>query len=92
MESSLNTVQDFLIQSPLGNMLVMLLLLLFLIAIHFYTLARGKKEFLKVVDNKVKVFQKAFDISEDGVLILSDKNEVVYANRVIKKLLDLSII
>lgn len=89
MESSLNTVQDFLIQSSIGNTLVMILLLVFLIVIHFYSISRGKKELLRVVDNKVKVFQKAFDISEDGVLIFADKNKVLYANRIIKKLLGL---
>jgi len=89
MESGLNTMQDFLIQSSMGNMLVLIILVTLLIVIHFYSLARSKRELLKVVDNKVEVFQKAFDISEDGVLILSDKDEVVYANKVIKKLLGL---
>jgi len=73
----------------MGNIVVMILLLLLLIVIHFYSLARSKRELLEVVDNKVKVFQKAFDISEDGVLIFSDKNEVLYANRVVKKLMGL---
>ncbi len=89
MQSGLNTVQNFLIQSSMGNIVVMILLLLLLLVIHFYSLARSKRELLEVVDNKVKVFQKAFDISEDGVLIFSDKNEVLYANRVVKKLMGL---
>jgi len=64
-------------------------LVVLLVGIHFYSLSRGKKELLKVVDNKVKIFEKAFNISEDAVLILSDKNEIVYANTSMKKLLSL---
>ena len=71
---------------------VIYLLVLIFIAlggVHFYSIAREKKRLLQIVDNKVKVFQKAFDISEDAILILSEENEIVYANRAMKNLLSL---
>jgi polar amino acid transport system substrate-binding protein len=73
----------------LDNIFLLPLLLIAFVGIHLYSSSRGNKELLKVVDNKVKVFEKAFDISEDAVLILSDKNEVVYANAAMKKLIGL---
>ena len=70
---------------------IYLLVLIFiaLAGVHFYSITREKKALLEVVDNKVKVFQKAFDISEDAILILSEENEIVYANRAMKNLLSL---
>jgi polar amino acid transport system substrate-binding protein len=37
----------------------------------------------------VKIFKKAFDISEDAVLVLSDNNEIRYANKTLQSLLSL---
>ncbi|HFQ61051.1 MAG TPA: diguanylate cyclase, partial [Epsilonproteobacteria bacterium] len=86
----MNTINGFLSSISLDSIYVLLIIIITFIGIHFYSLSREKKELLQVVDNKVKVFQKAFDISEDAMLILSDDNEVVYANKAMQKLLDLS--
>ena len=64
-------------------------LLLILLIILSYSLIQGKKKLRQMVNNNVKVFQKAFDIAEDGMLILSDKNEVIYANKSMMNLLGL---
>jgi len=64
-------------------------LIIILLIIHSYSLIEGKKKLRQIVNDNVKVFQKAFDIAEDGMLILSGKNEVVYANRAMIDLLDL---
>jgi len=69
------------------NTFMFLALLVFPVSIYFLT--KEKKKLQKHVESKVKVFQKAFDISEDAILVLSDKNKVLYANRSMIKLLGL---
>lgn len=89
MESVLGSINELWHSIPLNGSYVLLLILMVFAGIHFYSLSREKKELLRVVDNKVKIFQKAFDISEDAVLILSENNEIVYANKTMQKLLSL---
>jgi len=69
------------------NTFIFSVLLVFLVRIYFLT--KEKKKLQKLVESKTKVFQKAFDISEDAILILSDKNKVLYANKSMIKLLGL---
>jgi polar amino acid transport system substrate-binding protein len=57
--------------------------------IHAYSTAREKKKLRYTIDNYVKVFQRAFDLSKDALLILSDKYTVMYANPVAIELLGL---
>jgi len=38
---------------------------------------------------KVQMFKKAFDISEDAIMVLSDDNRILYANNALKKLFGL---
>jgi len=85
----MNIVNGLLRSVPFDSIYVLFTIIIAFIGIHFYSLSREKKELLQVVDNKVKVFQKAFDISEDAMLILSDDNEIVYANKAMQKLLAL---
>lgn len=89
MESVLVSINELWHSIPLSGSYILLLILMVFAGIHFYSLSREKKELLRVVDNKVKIFQKAFDISEDAVLILSENNEIVYANKTMQKLLSL---
>ncbi|WP_296823229.1 bifunctional diguanylate cyclase/phosphodiesterase [Sulfurovum sp.] len=53
-------------------------------------LIRAQKSAKEPLEKKAKVFQKAFDISEDAIVMLSDTNEMIYANRSLMKLLDLN--
>ena len=57
--------------------------------IHLYSLAKEKNKLRDTINSNVKVFQKAFDVSDDAMLILSDKNEVIYANKAMVSLLEL---
>ena len=49
--------------------------------IYIFSLNTEKKKLQKTINNNVKIFQKAFDLSDDAMLILSNKNKVIYANK-----------
>ncbi len=86
MESILEIMQQILTYLTFGNVLVIIVIFLL---IHIFGLSKEKEKLKWLIENKVNAFQKAFDISEDAILILSDKNEVVYINTPMVKLLDL---
>jgi len=65
-----------------------IIFLLFLI--HFYSSVRKKKKFEHTVDAYTKVFQKAFDVSRDALLILSRSYSVIYINQAAITFLGLS--
>ncbi len=62
-----------------------IVIVLFLVYIYFLT--KEKKKLRETIDNNVKAFQKTCDISEDAIMILSAKNEVLYANSSMVRLL-----
>jgi len=64
-------------------------LVLILFMIHSYSLMQAKKKLRQMLHDNLKVFQKAFDVAEDGILILSNNNEVIYANKSMMNLLGL---
>lgn len=68
-----------------GLMVLCILFIFFLF--YWYSLLKEKKKLEEILDNNVRVFEKAFDVSEDAILILSDKNEVLYANNATVRLL-----
>lgn len=70
--------------------LIMLSILVIFFLLTIYSLAQEKKKLRKTLEDNLKVFEKAFEISEDAVLILSDKNEVMYANNTMVRLLQLN--
>ena len=70
--------------------LVAISLLFIFFLLYIYSLSQEKKKLRETLDNNLKVFQKAFDMSEDAILILSDKNEVMYANNTMVRLLQLN--
>ncbi|WP_373031195.1 putative bifunctional diguanylate cyclase/phosphodiesterase [Sulfurovum sp.] len=73
-----------------GYALIMLSILIIFFLLYIYSLAQEKKKLRKALEDNLKVFEKAFEISEDAVLILSDKNEVMYANNTMVRLLQLN--
>jgi len=73
-----------------GYALIMLSILVILFLLYIYSLAHAKKKLRKTLEDNLKVFEKAFEISEDAVLILSDKNKVMYANNTVVRLLQLN--
>ncbi|MDQ7085809.1 MAG: EAL domain-containing protein [Sulfurovum sp.] len=46
-----------------------------------YVLLKSKKNLQKTIYKNMKSFQKSFDTSDSGILILSHKDEVIYANK-----------
>ncbi|MCW8821580.1 MAG: GGDEF domain-containing phosphodiesterase [Sulfurovum sp.] len=56
-----------------------------LVFIYLCLLAYKRKKQQIIADHKVQMFQKTFDVSQDPVLILSDNNQVLYANRTMVK-------
>lgn len=82
MEFPLEKFEQFLSNLTYNEyMAIGIALLLILLIVHSYSLVQGKKKLRQIVNDNVKVFQKAFDIAEDGMLILSGNNEVIYANK-----------
>ncbi len=73
-----------------GYALIMLSILVILFLLYIYSLAHEKKKLRKTLEDNLKVFEKAFEISEDAVLILTDKNKVMYANNTVVRLLQLN--
>ena len=69
--------------------LLCIFILIVLFSLYIYSLKQTKKKLRKTLDNNIKVFQKAFDISDDAILILSENNQVVYANNTLVRLLQL---
>jgi polar amino acid transport system substrate-binding protein len=93
MDSTLEKLQEILVQITQEEYVTVATLVIVLISIFFvlstYFLSRQKKKLRATLDNNLKVFQKAFDISDDAVLILSPKNNVMYASNTMVRLLDL---
>ncbi len=66
-----------------------IILLLLFIPLYIYLLKAEKRKLSSMVSNKIKVMQKAFEVCKEAVLILSEKQEILYANKPMKKLLRL---
>jgi len=66
-------------------------IVLILFLLHSYSVTQSKKKLRHMINDNVKVFQEAFDIAEDGMLILSENNEVVYANQSMIELFGLEV-
>ena len=66
-----------------------IVMLLIFYIIHIYSLRQERKKFSQAVSTQVKVFKKAFDTATDGMLILSDTYDVLYANKTMMNLLAL---
>lgn len=66
-----------------------LLLLLLFFFLYRFVILKEKKKMEEILENNIKVFQRTFDVSDDAIFILSDKNEVLYANNAMARLLQL---
>lgn len=86
----MNEVLVKLSQMSLGEQGVLgLLTLVIFFFLYRYFILRDKKEMEGMLEHNLHVFQKTFDISEDAAFILSEKNEVLYANNALVELLHL---
>ena len=66
----------------LCSLVVVLLIVLAVIQKH-------RKVLQKRIEAKMAIFKKAFDISEDAILVLSDDYKILYANNALKTLFSL---
>ncbi len=90
MDSTLERVQEIIVQITREEYAVMAIVLLsILFVFSTYFLSRQKKKLRATLANNLKVFQKAFDISDDAVLILSPQNKLMYASNTMVRLLEL---
>ncbi len=64
-----------------SNILLLSILTFLLIFIYIFMFKRKKDALQNFVEEKIKVFQNVFYISEDVIIVLSNKNEILYANK-----------
>ena len=89
MESILEVLQHVFSYVTFDNMLLFAVIVVIFFLVRIFRLSKEKEKLKWIIENKVNAFQKAFDISEDAILILSENNEVVYVNMPMVKLLEL---
>ena len=68
---------------------LVLISVLILFLIHLYIYHRKKRKLQYFIDEKIQTFKHVFDISEEAILMLSYKNEILYANGPMIDLLEL---
>ncbi|BAF72908.1 sensor domain-containing protein [Sulfurovum sp. NBC37-1] len=88
--STLSAVGETISQqfTPTTLVVFSITLILFL-ALYIFSVKREKRKFQAMVSGKIDVMQKAFEVCKDAVLILSRKQEILYANKPMRKLLKL---
>ena len=62
--------------------LIALLTIAVLVLLYLFFLFLKQKKRLRIADKRVEVFQKTFDVSHEPTIILSDTNDILYANPV----------
>ena len=62
--------------------LIALLIITGLVLLYLFFLFLKQKKRLSIADNRAEVFQKTFDVSHEPTIILSDTNDILYANPV----------
>jgi polar amino acid transport system substrate-binding protein len=78
---SLETLQNCLSQTDKdGYFYIALGIVVILFIAHLYSTAKEKKRLNAKINSYVQVFQKAFDLSEDAILVLSKGYTVNYIN------------
>ena len=73
--------------TPIEYLLLTLGIVILLSLMTIYFLVSSKRKLRETVESNVKAFQKTCNISEDAIMILSDKNKVLYANNTMMRLL-----
>ena len=62
--------------------LAAMLIIAVLVSLYLFFLFLKQKRRLRIADNRIKVFQRTFDVSQEPTIILSDTNDILYANPV----------
>jgi len=71
------------------ELLVYTIVLFLLLFLYLYLLKSKKRKLEEMVADKMHMMQKAFEVCKDAVLILSEKQEILYANQPMRQLLKL---
>ncbi len=74
-------LEKILAMITFSNTIILSLLIAAIAIIYLFIYRKKKKDLQDFLDQKIKVFQNVFYISEDAILILSNKNEILYANK-----------
>ena len=59
-----------------------MLIIAVLVSIYLFILLLKQKKRLSIADKRIQTFQKRFDVSKEPTIILSDSNDIYYANPV----------
>jgi len=78
----------FMELSLVGTALIILIVLALLA--YVYKLMQDKKKIIEPLNKKLDAFSKVFDTSKDAVFMLTGTDKIVYANKSVIKLFDLS--
>ncbi len=88
MESLQSTFRSFINTTDKNEYVFFAIGLTFLfLFLHLYLIKKEKKKLLKTVGQDIEVFKKAFHSAKDAMLILSDKNEIIFFNQSMTELL-----
>ena len=78
-----------ILQSLSDHMSLFVLLILVFLLIYLYMYQKKKKSLQQFADEKIQTFKSIFDVSEESILILSNDNTILYANKSMISLLEL---
>ena len=70
-------------------MFVFMVFMLIFLLINFYIYQKKKKSLQQFVDEKIQIYKNIFDVSEEAILMLSNENIILYANKPMISLLGL---
>lgn len=62
---------------------------IFILLVYIFFSIKEKGRLKKAIKDNIKIFEKTFDISHDGLLMVSSKNKIIYANRAMMNILGL---
>jgi len=83
-------VEDILnILSSQDNIKYLLILFVSILLLLLLSSYKKRRNYKKFINYKIKTFQDIFDVSKEAILIISDKNEILYANSIMINLLNL---
>ncbi len=71
------------------HMSIFVIFMIIFLLIFLYIYQKKKKSLQRFVDEKIKTYKNIFDVSEESILILSNENIILYANKPMINLLGL---
>ncbi len=90
MDDILETIEMYISQIGIDDYIsIGIYIFIFILLIYIVSSIKEKNSLKEALKANVKIFEKTFDISHDGLMMLSDKNKIMYANRAMMSILDL---